>query len=529
MMQPEDERIDPISSEKDKPQIPKLKQNDGLMNMAVKRNENFNTGIPPVAIPGGSSMQGGLTNVIAIDCEMVGAGKKGRISMLARVSVVNEYGEVLLDKYVKPWRKVVDYRTKYSGIREADIKDGEDFGHVREQVKAMLQGRILVGHALEHDFMALNISHQRAYTRDTSRYKSFQNLVGGNIPSLKNLSLTILGQKIQKGEHSSVEDAKAAMSLYMLHREEWEANLDVYLKDNITKKQKRKMQRKNRDRKRWKNNDRRGEKNDKKRGKDTVETRGENDDKIRGQDNVQMRGENSDKKRRESNVEIREGNNDKIRKNNVTQGENKEKITGQKNVQIRGEKNAQISGENTDKKRKENNVEVRGESNDKISKNDNVIRGENKENRKKKNNKNRRRAKAKIRSENDEKKEPEAEEGRGMAVASTSGFSQAKEVRRPTTFETRFNEDLEIVTIYGNRQRSPKKEREKTAECERSKQKQGCSPNDLSGRRYNVSQTECGDISFISPRKGRIMTSTPRQQSEILMLKNLFRHEFSTR
>lgn len=45
--------------------------------------------------------------------------------MLARVSVVNEYGVVLLDKYIKPWKKVVDYRTKYSGIREADLKHGK--------------------------------------------------------------------------------------------------------------------------------------------------------------------------------------------------------------------------------------------------------------------------------------------------------------------------------------------------------------------------------------------------------------------
>ncbi|XP_047488842.1 RNA exonuclease 4-like isoform X2 [Penaeus chinensis] len=162
-----------------------------------------------------------LTDALAIDCEMVGAGQRGRISMLARVSVVNEYGIVLLDKYIKPWKKVVDYRTKYSGIREADLKYGEDFGHVRKQVLEMLKGRVLVGHALKHDLQALSITHPRALTRDTSVYKVFRNKFEGKTPSLKNLSMKFLGMKIQEGEHNSVEDAQATMSLYMLCRKQW--------------------------------------------------------------------------------------------------------------------------------------------------------------------------------------------------------------------------------------------------------------------------------------------------------------------
>ncbi|XP_063584987.1 RNA exonuclease 4-like isoform X2 [Penaeus indicus] len=163
-----------------------------------------------------------LTNALAIDCEMVGAGQRGRISMLARVSVVNEYGVVLLDKYIKPWKKVVDYRTKYSGIREADLKYGEDFSHVRKQVLELLKGRILVGHALKHDLQALSITHPRALTRDTSMYKGFRSKFEGKTPSLRKLSMKFLGMKIQEGEHNSVEDAQATMSLYMLCRKQWD-------------------------------------------------------------------------------------------------------------------------------------------------------------------------------------------------------------------------------------------------------------------------------------------------------------------
>lgn len=66
-----------------------------------------------------------LTRAVAMDCEMVGVGPEGEESMLARVSIVNYFGKCVYDKYVKPTEKVTDYRTAVSGIRPADIKNGE--------------------------------------------------------------------------------------------------------------------------------------------------------------------------------------------------------------------------------------------------------------------------------------------------------------------------------------------------------------------------------------------------------------------
>lgn len=59
-----------------------------------------------------------------MDCEMVGVGMNGEDSILARVSIVNQYGKVLYDKFVKPTEEVVDYRTAVSGIRPADLVNG---------------------------------------------------------------------------------------------------------------------------------------------------------------------------------------------------------------------------------------------------------------------------------------------------------------------------------------------------------------------------------------------------------------------
>ena len=60
-----------------------------------------------------------------MDCEMVGIGSGGVDSVLARVSLVNQFGKCIYDKYVKPREQVTDFRTQFSGIRPADLKNGK--------------------------------------------------------------------------------------------------------------------------------------------------------------------------------------------------------------------------------------------------------------------------------------------------------------------------------------------------------------------------------------------------------------------
>ncbi|TSK71974.1 RNA exonuclease 4 [Bagarius yarrelli] len=141
-----------------------------------------------------------LTHAVAMDCEMVGTGPEGEESMLARVSIVNYFGKCVYDRYVKPTEKVTDYRTAVSGIRPADIQCGENFKTVQQEVAKILKGRILVGHAIHND------------------------LKSGR-PALRVLCQEILNVKVQQGEHSSVQDAQAAMRLYTLVKKKWEAEL----------------------------------------------------------------------------------------------------------------------------------------------------------------------------------------------------------------------------------------------------------------------------------------------------------------
>ncbi|XP_064532856.1 RNA exonuclease 4 [Pseudopipra pipra] len=165
----------------------------------------------------------GLTRAVAMDCEMVGVGPKGEDSIVARVSIVNQFGKCIYDKYVKPTEKVTDYRTAVSGIRPQNINAGEDFKTVQKEVADILNGRILVGHALKNDLKVLFLDHPQKKIRDTQRYKPFRERVKSSRPSLKLLCETLLNVKVQTSEHSSIQDAQAAMRLYTLEKKKWEA------------------------------------------------------------------------------------------------------------------------------------------------------------------------------------------------------------------------------------------------------------------------------------------------------------------
>lgn len=165
------------------------------------------------------------TKQVAVDCEMVGAGVGGRENQLARVSLVNSFGETIYDTFVAPMQKVFDYRTEFSGVRPEDLQGAPEFKTVQIDVAALTKGRILVGHSINNDLKVLLLSHPRKDIRDTANYKPFKKLLKTQYPSLKKLAKEILQVDIQSGEHSSVEDARCTMKIFQLHRKQWEKSL----------------------------------------------------------------------------------------------------------------------------------------------------------------------------------------------------------------------------------------------------------------------------------------------------------------
>lgn len=168
--------------------------------------------------------------MVAVDCEMVGTGPKGRVSSLARCSIVNYNGDVLYDDYVLPPCHIVDYRTRWSGIRKSHMAKATPFKIARSQILKILKGKIVIGHAIHNDYKALQYFHPKSLTRDTSQIPLLNRKADcpENVTlSLKHLTKKLLHRDIQAGKsgHSSVEDAQATMELYKLVEVEWEQHL----------------------------------------------------------------------------------------------------------------------------------------------------------------------------------------------------------------------------------------------------------------------------------------------------------------
>ncbi|KAI5363158.1 putative ribonuclease H-like superfamily, exonuclease, RNase T/DNA polymerase III [Septoria linicola] len=178
-------------------------------------------------INGGLHPTNKVGKYIALDCEMVGTGPPPHLdNVLARASLVNFHGEQIYDSYVQPPAKVriEDYRTYVSGIKPHHLKPGyaRTFAEVQQDVAKLLEGRILVGHALRNDLSALILSHPKRDLRDTSRHPKFRIESKGKPPALRNLARSELGLEIQTGEHSSVEDARATMLLFQKEKRGFE-------------------------------------------------------------------------------------------------------------------------------------------------------------------------------------------------------------------------------------------------------------------------------------------------------------------
>lgn len=165
--------------------------------------------------------------IVAMDCEFVGVHPKNK-SALGRCSVVDFYGNVLYDQFVKPDEPIFTYRTKWSGIRKRHLKNAIPFAIAHQQIWNLLLGKIIVGHALFNDFKVMKIQYTGKHVRDTASYKPLRalaNLSENCAPKLKNLSQILLGRTIQEKEHCSVEDSIATLDLYKLVSRDWEQSI----------------------------------------------------------------------------------------------------------------------------------------------------------------------------------------------------------------------------------------------------------------------------------------------------------------
>ena len=174
-----------------------------------------------------------LQQYVALDCEMIGVGENGRYSALARVTIIDWYGNILMDDLVKQEQEVTDYRTFVSGITPDMLAEAQmDLPTCRQKVLDLLEGKVLIGHGLKNDLRVLNITHPWYMTRDTAKYEPFMKVRfedGILWPrALKDLCHEKLHREMQVygKPHCPVEDALAALDLYRSVRCKWEKAME---------------------------------------------------------------------------------------------------------------------------------------------------------------------------------------------------------------------------------------------------------------------------------------------------------------
>eukprot|EP00922_Rhytidocystis_sp_ex-Travisia-forbesii_P070193 GHVS01104901.1.p1 GENE.GHVS01104901.1~~GHVS01104901.1.p1 ORF type:complete len:403 (+),score=42.83 GHVS01104901.1:34-1242(+) len=223
---------------------------------------------PPSSVYRADSFSFSYIPAVAVDCEMVGCGPSGDVNGLGRISIIDTEGGVVMDEFVKPMEPITDYRSHITGLYPHHLTQAMPFLLVREKVISILKDRIVVGHAVHNDFAVLCFHPPQELVRDTSFYKplryakanslafgayagssgrhpsrtpiinrfgsstSRQNngrgtssgcLLTGITPGLRKLVKHWFNEDVQGGAHDSVEDARMAMRLYLLVRQEWEA------------------------------------------------------------------------------------------------------------------------------------------------------------------------------------------------------------------------------------------------------------------------------------------------------------------
>ena len=140
-------------------------------------------------------------------------------SELARLSAVDYFsGETLIDCFVQPTDKIVDWRTRYSGVTAKILGEARASGKIfngpieaRDALLEHIDGdTVLIGHSLHYDLEMLRMDHGRILDLHLLLQELTIPNAGGL--GLKTLTKAFVGKAVQnhgKKGHDSLEDTLA--------------------------------------------------------------------------------------------------------------------------------------------------------------------------------------------------------------------------------------------------------------------------------------------------------------------------------
>ncbi|CCE82490.1 Piso0_002217 [Millerozyma farinosa CBS 7064] len=160
---------------------------------------------------------------VEIDCDGTRTLVKPRKISLARISAIRGKGKMrstpFIDDYIVHTGYIDDYLTKFSGIQPGDLYPTESSKSLTTLQTAYRKlwlllnlGCVFVGHGLQNDFRCINLHVPKSQIRDTAELfylADFKRKL-----SLKFLAYILLKEKVQTGNHDSIEDALTALLLY---------------------------------------------------------------------------------------------------------------------------------------------------------------------------------------------------------------------------------------------------------------------------------------------------------------------------